>query len=74
MNDDMIELVNDMLVEEGHYIEKIQAEAMEEAFLHHTVRDFDNLLQEYGAESVVPLLTNTGKKALIDYLQVSNAH
>jgi hypothetical protein len=71
---EIMELKEDLLVEEGHYLEKIQAEALEEAFLYHTVRDFDTLLQEYGAESVVSLLTDTGKKKLMDYLQVSNAH
>jgi hypothetical protein len=71
---EIMELKEDLLVEEGHYLEKIQTEALEEAFLYHTVRDFDTLLQEYGAEHVVSLLTQTGKKKLMDYLQVSNAH
>lgn len=74
MNDDLIELANDLLVEEGHYLESIQDEALEEAFLYHTVRDFDSLLQEYGAAYVIPLLTSTGKDKLINYLQVKNAH
>jgi hypothetical protein len=72
---EILELKEDLLVEEGHYLEKIQAEALEEAFLYHTVRDFDSLVQTYGAEHVVSLLTQTGKKALSNYFQVNrNAH
>lgn len=71
---EIMELKDDLLVEEGHYLEKIQEEALEEAFLYHTVRDFDSLLQELGAEFVIPLLTETGKAKLLNYLQVRNAH
>jgi len=71
---DIMELKEDLLVEEGHYLEKIQAEALEEAFLYHTVRDFDSLVQTYGAEHVMSLLTSTGKSKIMDYLRVSNAH
>jgi len=71
---DIMELKEDLLVEEGHYLEKIQAEALEEAFLYHTVRDFDSLVQTYGAEHVMSLLTPTGKSKIMDYLRVGNAH
>ena len=61
---EIVELKDDLLVEEGHYLEKIQNEALEEGWVYSTLRDFESILQEYGSEYVIRLLNSGAKEAL----------
>ena len=62
---ELVELKDDLLVEEGHYLERIQSEALEEGWVHATVRDFESILQEYGAGYVIRLLSDGAKRELL---------
>jgi hypothetical protein len=59
------ELNDDLLVEEGHYLERIQSEALEEGWVHTTIRDFESILKEYGTSYVIRLLSDGTKRALL---------
>lgn len=61
---DIIELKDDLLVEEGHYLERIQSEALEEGWVFASLRDFESILQEYGSDYVIRLLSDGCKKLL----------
>ena len=62
------ELNDDLLVEEGHYLERIQSEALEEGWVYSTVRDFEAILKEYGSSYVIRLLSNGSKNELLSSL------
>ena len=61
---EIIELKDDLLVEEGHYLERIQSEALEEGWVYHSIRDFESILKEYGPDYVIRLLSDGTKKTL----------
>jgi hypothetical protein len=58
------ELKDDLLVEEGHYLDRIQSEALEEGWVLSTLRDFESILQEYGTEYVLRCLNQQTKEKL----------
>jgi len=62
---DLNELKEDLLVEEGYYLERIQSEALEEGWVYATIRDFEAILQEYGPSYVIRLLDNGTKEELL---------
>lgn len=61
---EIIELKDDLLVEEGHYLERIQSEALEEGWVYSSIRDFESILEEYGSDYVIRLLSDGTKKTL----------
>ena len=61
---EIIELKDDLLVEEGHYLERIQSEALEEGWIYHSIRDFESILEEYGPDYVIRLLSDGTRQAL----------
>lgn len=65
---DIIELKDDLLVEEGHYLERIQSEALEEGWVHATVRDFESILQEYDVGYIISLLNPKTKESMVNSL------
>lgn len=65
---EIIELKDDLLVEEGHYLERLQSEALEEGWVHATVRDLESIIQEYGASYVVRLFSTRTKERLLQTL------
>mgnify|MGYP000866608919 CR=1 len=65
---DIIELKDDLLVEEGHYLERIQSEALEEGWVISTIRDFEAIIQEYGIDYVVRLLSSQTKETFSNML------
>lgn len=65
---EIVELKDDLLVEEGHYLERIQSEALEEGWVYATVRDFESILQEYDARYIVSLLCSKARETLINTL------
>lgn len=62
------ELRDEMLVNEGHYLEKIQNEALEEGYLHHTISEFEDLIKEYGVGFVVQKLSEQTKSSIFECL------
>jgi hypothetical protein len=62
------ELNDDLLVEEGHYLERIQSEALEEGFLYATIRDFESLAKEYGIGEICNRLSPSTKHEFFYYL------
>jgi hypothetical protein len=71
---DYTELKDDLLVEEGHYLEKIQAEALEEAYRYHCIRDFESIMEMDGVSNTLSLLSPEVINEIRNYLQVNNAH
>jgi hypothetical protein len=65
------ELKDDLLVEEGHYLERIQNEALEEGFLYATIRDIESLIKEYGVGYVGSLFDKETLVALRTYLNAN---
>ena len=61
---EIIELKDDLLVEEGHYLERIQSEALEEGWVYATIRDFESIVQEYGAGYALRLLSDATRQTL----------
>ena len=61
---EIIELKDDLLVEEGHYLERIQSEALEEGWVISTIRDFESILQEYGASYTLRLLSDGTRRII----------
>lgn len=61
---DIIELKDDLLVEEGHYLERIQSEALEEGWAIQTCSDFDSIIKEYGIGFVIPYLSKETRSKL----------
>jgi hypothetical protein len=59
------ELKDDLLVEEGHYLERIQSEALEEGWVFSTLRDFESILKEYGIEYILRCLSTETKEKLL---------
>lgn len=62
--DQVQELNDDLLVEEGHYLERLQSEALEEGWVYSSIRDFESILKEYGTEYVARRLSDRTKEAL----------
>jgi len=55
---DIQELHEDMLVEEGNINSPVYDDAMEECFIYNTLRDYSSLLKKYGIQEVNKWLTN----------------
>jgi hypothetical protein len=62
------ELHEDLLVQEGDYQERVQNEALEEAYLHHTLKEFEALIDEYGAPFILKGLGTKYKAALAEQI------
>lgn len=65
---EIVELKDDLLVEEGHYLERIQSEALEEGWVYATIRDFESILQEYDVGYIISLLNPRTKESLVNSL------
>ena len=61
---EIIELKDDLLVEEGRYLERIQSEALEEGWTIHTIRDFESIIEDYGIDYVISCLSPRAKETL----------
>ena len=68
---DLEELKDDLLVEEGHYLERLQSEALEEGWVYATVRDFESLIKEYGISYIYELLSKSIQLKIESHLNVN---
>lgn len=68
---EIVELKDDLLVEEGHYLERLQSEALEEGWVYATVRDFESLIKEYGISYIYELLSKSIQLKIESHLNVN---